>query len=79
MGAKVALIPLGKLPTGIYEVKIVGFTKTLKERENFCRPIRDNCMDILACKSFEFSVEANSGIGHNALTMCLNLSNRNGG
>jgi hypothetical protein len=56
VSAKVAMIPLGKLPSGRYQVTIVGFSKKPDSQKSKCEPIRDEHMKKQVCQSFEFSI-----------------------
>ena len=56
VSAKVAMIPLGKLRSGKYQVRIVGFSKKPDSQKSRCEPIRDEHMKKQVCQSFEFSI-----------------------
>jgi hypothetical protein len=53
---KIALIPLGKLPSGEYQVEMAGFTKKPDDRKSDCEPIPDDRMKKLICQPFEFTI-----------------------
>ncbi len=57
---KLAIIPLGKLQPGKFQVNIVGFTKTRGYPQSDCKPLRDKKIEQLVCQPFEFSVLDNS-------------------
>lgn len=59
VSAKIAIIPLGKLPPGEYRVNIRGFSKEPDDRNSDCESIPDDRMKKLICQPFEFSIAGN--------------------